>query len=146
MNLLVAAAALLLAGARAAAAPRPWREARRLAAVACLGIAAETAALSAGLYGYAGGWSVWRLPPAWVAACWLLLAAALGSVLKPLERRPVLAAAAGAAGGAAGFAVELGLGAARSIAPAPVALAAVAALWSLLLPAAFAVSRAAGRM
>ena len=72
MNWLVAAAALVLAGARAAAGPRPRREARRLAAVGLLGIAVEAAALRVGLYGYAGGWKIWWLPPAWVAACWLL--------------------------------------------------------------------------
>ena len=146
MNWIVASAALAVTGARAAASARPKRELMRLAAVGLLGVAVETGALRAGLYGYAGGWSAWWLPPAWVAALWLLLAAALESSLKPLARRPALAAAAGAAGGAAVFAVELGLGAARSIAPAPLALAAVAALWALLLPLAFAVSRAAGRV
>lgn len=146
MNWIVSAAALALAGARVAASPRPKKELFRLAAIGLLGVAVEAAALRAGLYGYAGGWSAWWVPPAWVAALWLLLAAALESALKPLERRPGLAAAAGAAGGAAVFALELGLGAARSIAPAPLALAAVAALWALLLPLAFFVSRAAGRV
>jgi hypothetical protein len=146
VNVLVAAAALVLAGARAAAGARPRREAKRLAAVCLLGVAAEAGALRAGLYGYAGGWSVWWLPPAWVAACWLLLAEALETGLKPLGRRPALAAAAGAAGGGAVFALELGLGAARTIIPAPAALVAVAALRAALLPLAFAVSRAAGRV
>lgn len=148
MNLpdFVAAAALLLVGARAAACARPRRELRRLAAVGLLGAVAEAVALAVGLYGYAGGWAVWWLPPAWVLALWLLLAATLESGLKPLARRPRLAAAVGALGGAAVFAVELRLGAARSIAPAPVSLAAVAALRAALLPLAFGVSRAAGKV
>ncbi|HXT00852.1 MAG TPA: hypothetical protein VN915_09280, partial [Elusimicrobiota bacterium] len=72
MNWIVASAALAVTGARAAASARPKRELMRLAAVGLLGVAVETGALRAGLYGYAGGWSAWWLPPAWVAALWLL--------------------------------------------------------------------------
>lgn len=140
------AAAALLVGAHARACARPRRELRRLAAVGLFGAAAESAALGAGLYGYAGGWAVWWLAPAWVAALWMLLGATFESSLRPLERRPRLAAAAGALGGAACFALALRLGAARFIAPAPVGLAAVGALWAALLPLAFAVSRLAARV
>lgn len=141
-----AAAAALLVGAHAAASGRPRRELRRLAAVGLFGILAESAALGAGLYGYAGGWPVWWLAPAWIAALWLLLGATLESSLRPLERRPRLAAAAGAIGGALSFALAQRLGAARFIAPAPVGLAAVGALWAALLPLAFAVSRFATKV
>jgi hypothetical protein len=139
------AAAAMLVGAHAAASARPLRELRRLAAVGAFGIAVESAALAAGLYGYSGGWGEWWLAPAWIAALWLLLAATLESSLRGLGRSPALAAAAGALGGALAFALALRLGAARFIAPAPVGLAAVAALWAAALPLAFAVSRLAGR-
>jgi hypothetical protein len=139
------AAAALLVGAHAAASERPLRELRRLAAVGLFGAAVESAALGAGLYGYAGGWAAWWLAPAWIASLWLLLGATFESSLRFLSRRPGLAAAAGALGGALSFALAMKLGAARFIAPAPVGLAAVAALWAAVLPLAFAVSRLAGK-
>ena len=138
-------AAALLVGAHAAAAARPGRELRRLAAVGLFGVAVESAALGLGLYGYAGGWAAWWLAPAWIAALWLLLGATFESSLRFLSRRPGLAAAAGAFGGALSFALAMKLGAARFIAPAPVGLAAVAVLWAAVLPLAFAVSRLAGK-
>jgi hypothetical protein len=141
-----AAAAVLLVGAHAAASSRPLRELRRLAAVGLFGAAVESAALAAGLYGYAGGESVWWLAPAWVAGLWLLLGATLESSLRPLDRRPALAAAAGAMGGALSFAAATRLGAAGFIAPAWTGLAVVAVLWAAALPLAFAVSRLAGEM
>jgi hypothetical protein len=139
------AAAAAFVGAHAAASARPLRELRRLAAVGLFGVAVESAALSAGLYGYAGGWAAWWLAPAWVAALWLLLAATFESSLRFLERRPRLAATAGAVGGAVSLALAMRLGAARSIAPEPAGLAAVAVLWAAALPLAFVVSRLAGR-
>jgi hypothetical protein len=72
------------------------------------------------------------------------LGATFESSLRLLARRPRLAAAAGALGGALSFALAMGLGAARFIAPAPGGLAAVAVLWAAALPLAFAVSRRAG--
>lgn len=138
------AAAAALVGAHAAASDRPLRELRRVAAVGLFGAAVESAALSAGLYGYAGGWPAWWLAPAWSAALWLLLGATFESALRPLNRRPLRASAAGALGGALSLALAAKLGAARFIAPAPVGLAAAAALWAALLPLALAVSRFAG--
>ncbi|MFI5360422.1 MAG: DUF2878 family protein [Elusimicrobiota bacterium] len=139
------AVAALLLGAHGAFCSRPRRELRRLAAVGIFGVGVESAAGGAGLYGYAGGWGIWWLAPGWIAALWLLLGATFESSLRPLDRKPGLAAAAGALGGAFAFGVATRLGAARFIAPDAVGLTAVAALWAAALPSALAVSRLAGR-
>ena len=144
MSWLGPAAAVLLAGAHAAGCAQPLRELRRLAAVGLFGAAVESAALGAGLYGYAGGWAVWWLAPAWTVSLWILLGATFESALRPLARSPRLAAPAGAIGGALGFALALKLGAVRFIVPAPMGLAVVSVLWAALLPLAFSVSRFAG--
>ena len=136
-----AAAGILLLGACVYQRAHPRRELRRLAAVGLLGAAVESAALASGLYGYAGGWGIWWLAPAWVVVLWLLLAATFDSPLRALDRRPFLAATAGAAGGALSFALAAKMGAASFIAPTPVGLAAVALLWAAALPLALAVSR-----
>ena len=138
------AAALLLVSAHAAESAHPARELRRLAAVGLFGVAVESAALGAGLYGYAGGGAVWWLAPAWIVSLWLLLGATFESSLLSLARRPRLAAPAGAIGGALSFALAMKLGAVRFIVPASLGLALVAILWAALLPLAFAVSRYAG--
>jgi hypothetical protein len=135
----------LLVGAHAAGSGRPRRELRRLAAVGLFGVVVESAALGAGLYGYAGGWAVWWLAPVWVAALWLLLGATFESSLRLLARRPRLAAAAGGIGGALSFALAVKLGAVRFIVPASTGLAVVAILWAAVLPLAITVSRLAGR-
>ena len=138
------AATALLLGVHAGAAARPFHELRRLAAVGAFGVAVESAALASGLYGYAGGWAVWWLAPAWVAALWLLLGATFESSLRFLDRRPLLTAAAGAAGGGLSLALAMRLGAARFAVPPSVGLAGGALLWAAALPLAFAVSRLAG--
>lgn len=136
--------AALLIAAHLIRSPRPRREARRLAAVGAFGAVVESAAISAGLYGYAGGWGTWRLAPAWIVALWVLFGATFESLLSRLDRRPWLAALFGAVGSPLSFSAGVRMGAARFVAPPAVGLAAVAALWAWALPAAFALARVAG--
>ncbi|NNN07551.1 MAG: DUF2878 domain-containing protein [Elusimicrobia bacterium] len=138
------AAAAVLIGLHLAASRDPARELRRLAAVGAFGAALESAAVALGLYGYAGGWGVWWLAPAWIVALWVLLAATFESSLAWLDGRPWLAAAVGAVASPLIFSAGARLGAAGYVAPPFVSLAALAVVWSAALPLAFAVSRAAG--
>lgn len=121
-----------------------WRAARGTAAVVLLGALIESLALSAGAYGYAGGWPVWWLPPWWVLALWALLGMIIGALPAPLRSRPWLSAVCGGLLGPLGFVVLVRLGAARFIVPPAVGLAFVGILWAFVLPLAFAVRRAAG--
>lgn len=138
------AAAALLVGAHLADSERPAREARRLAAVGLFGLVLESAAIAAGLYGYAAGGPVWWLAPAWIVSLWVLIAATFESSLSWLDRRPRLAAAFGAVGSPLSFSAGARMGAARFLVPTPVGLAALAALWAAALPLAFWISRLAG--
>lgn len=132
------AVAAVLVAAHLASAPRPRRELRALAAVGLLGAAIEAAALSAGLYEYACAPSSRWLPPAWIVALWVLLAATFDSSLGWLAGRPGLAALFGAVGSPLSFSAGARLGAARLLVPAPLGLAALAAIWAVGLPAALA--------
>jgi hypothetical protein len=138
------AAAAALIGLHLAAVPDRARELRRLAAVGVFGAAVESAAIALGLYGYAGGWGIWWLAPAWIVALWALLGATFESSLSWLSRKPRLAALFGAVGSPLSFSAGVRMGAAGFVAPPPVALAALAVLWAAALPLAFAVSRLAG--
>jgi hypothetical protein len=138
------AAVAVLVGLHVANTPRRARELRRLAAVGAFGAALESAAIAAGLYGYAGGWPVWWLAPAWIVALWILLGATFESSLGWLAGRPWLAALFGAIGSPLSFSAGVRMGAAGFVAPPPVALAALAVLWAAAFPLAFAVSRLAG--
>ncbi len=87
---------------------------------------------------------MWWLAPAWIVSLWVLIAATFDSSLSWMNRKPWLAAAFGAVGSPLSFAAGVRLGAAGFVAPAPVALAALAVLWAAALPLAFVVSRLAG--
>lgn len=121
----------------------PKREARRLAAVGLFGLVLESAAQGAGLYAYRGAPAAW-LAPAWIVALWILLAATFGASLGWLERRPRLCAVLGAAASPLSFTAGARLGAAELTWPAPAGLIALSALWFVVLPASFAIARAAG--
>ncbi len=137
-------AAVALIGLHLAVTRDPARELRRLAAVGAFGAALESAAISLGLYGYAGGWGVWWLAPAWVVAVWVLLASTFESSLASLGGRPRLAALFGAVGGPLSFLIGVRMGAAGFVAPPLVSLAALSALWAAALPLALVVSLTAG--
>ncbi len=138
------AVAAALVALHVASVPDRARELRRLAAVGAFGAVVETAAVALGLYGYAGGWGVWWLVPAWIVALWVLLGATFESSLAWLSGRPWLAALFGAVGSPLSFSAGVRMGAAAFVAPPRVALAALAVLWAFAFPLAFAVSRFAG--
>jgi hypothetical protein len=138
------AAAVLLIGAHLAGSERRVRELRRLAAVGLFGLVLESAAIAAGLYGYAGGGPAWWLAPAWIVSLWVLIAATFESSLSWLNGRPWLAAAFGAVGSPLSFSAGVKMGAAGFLVPTPIGLAALAAIWAAALPLAFEISRLAG--
>jgi hypothetical protein len=137
------AAAVLLIGLHLTTVANRGRELRRLAAVGAFGAVVESVAIVLGLYGYAGGWGVWWLAPAWIVALWVIMGATFESSLAWLSRKPRLAALCGAVGSPLSFAAGVRMGAAGFVAPAPVALAAIGVLWAAALPLAFFVSRLA---
>ena len=120
------------------------RTARGIVAVVALGALIESLALAAGVYGYAGGWAVWGLPPWWVLSFWGLLGAGIGLPPAALRPRPWRSAACGALLGPLVFAALVRLGLARFLAAPEAGLALVGVLWACALPLAFAVRRAAG--
>lgn len=138
------AATVALIGLHLATVSNRARELRRLAAVGVFGALVETAAIALGLYGYAGGWGIWWLAPAWIVALWILLGATFESSLAWLSRKPWLAALFGAIGSPLSFSAGARMGAAGFVAPPTVALAAIGLLWAAALPLAFFVSRLAG--
>lgn len=138
------AAAAVLVGLHLAVTRDPARELRRLAAVGAFGAALESVAVSLGLYGYAGGWGIWWLAPAWIVALWVMLAATFESSLAWLDGRPRLTALIGALGGPLSFSAGVRMGAAGFVASPLLSLAALSALWAAALPLALAVSRTSG--
>lgn len=140
-------AALALLAAHLRLHEEPAREARALALIGLFGLVLESALGAAGLYRFASGWEAapW-LAPAWIVALWLLLAATFESSLAWCASRPWLAALLGLVGGPLSFAAGEAMGAARLLAPRPVGLLLVGAVWAAAFPAACALARAGRSM
>ena len=117
-----------------AVSARPAVEARLVGAACLIGLVAESGIVGQGLVAYPSGQPLAWLAPYWIVAMWGLLAISLNVTLRWLKGRPWLAAALGAVAGPASFACGVRLGGARFL-DAPAALATLAVVWGVLLPA-----------
>jgi hypothetical protein len=113
--------------------PQPSREARIVAVVAMTGWLWDSALVAAGWLAYPGAAAATVVAPAWIAALWAVFAVQLNVLFVWLRGRWALAMAVGACAGPLSFRAGALLGAVRFAHPL-VALAVLAAGWSLLLP------------
>lgn len=74
------------------------------------------------------------LPPLWLALLWSCFCATLRQGLKPLHRRPWLAALLGAVGGSSSYLLGAQLGAVELGYSSSASLLILAPIWALLLP------------
>jgi hypothetical protein len=118
---------------------RPATELALVGVLCAIGLVAESAMVALGHVAYPCGQPVAWLAPYWLVALWGEFAIALNVTLRWLKRRPLLAAALGAAFGPLSFLGGARLGAARFI-DEPAALVALAAMWALLMPLVMAAS------
>jgi len=118
---------------------RPRVEALLVAAVAALGLLAETVVVALGHATFVSGQWHPALPPAWLVALWAVFAVTLNVTLRWLHGRPLLAAALGALAGPVAFASGVRLGAARFVDPAA-AIATLVVEWGVMMPLLVALS------
>ena len=116
-----------------AAAARPAREARLVAAAVAIGFCVETAVAWQGHVAYPSGQPIELLAPYWMVALWGLLAITLNVTMRWLKGRHALAALLGAIAGPASFYSGVQLGGARFVDTLP-ALLTLAGSWAVLLP------------
>jgi hypothetical protein len=118
---------------------RPATELALVAALAAIGLVAESAVVAQGHVAYPSGQPVAWLAPYWMVALWAEFAIALNVTLRWLKRRPLLAAALGAVFGPLSFLGGVRLGGARFV-DETAALATLACLWAALMPLVMALS------
>jgi len=118
---------------------RPARELALAAALAGIGLVAESLIAAQGHVVYAARQPLAWLAPYWIVALWAQFAMAPNVTLRWLKRRPWLAALLGAVVGPLSFVGGVRLGAARFV-DAPAALAMLAVQWALLMPLVMALS------
>lgn len=112
---------------------RPAQEARLVALVCLIGLAAETLHVALGNIGYPSGQPFAQLPPYWMIGLWGLFAIQLNVTLRWLRPRLWLAALLGAVAGPASFASGVRLGGASFVHVTP-ALAELVISWAVLMP------------
>ena len=117
-----------------AVSARPAQEARLVALACVLGFVVETAAVWQGHVSYPSGQPFATLAPYWMVALWGLLAIALNVTMRWLKPRLWLAALFGAVGGPMSFVGGVKLGGAAFV-HETAALATMACVWALLMPA-----------
>jgi len=110
-----------------------------VATIGALGTLWDVLPAATGLIEYRSGVAALSGVPYWIAALWLAFATTLNVSLRWLRERPLIAALAGAVAGPACYGTAATLGALTLTEPRQ-ALAAQAAAWSLLLPAALAIA------
>ncbi|TLM65755.1 MAG: DUF2878 domain-containing protein [Deltaproteobacteria bacterium] len=107
-----------------------------------LGLAFDSALMSAGLFAPVQTVPGWPFSPPWMIALWLNFAATLNVSLSWLQGRPLLSAAFGAIGGPLAYCGGAGLGATVSF-PSEAAIAALAVGWGVVTPLLFRIAAAA---
>ncbi len=112
---------------------RPAREARLLLAAAAIGVVWDGLLVASGLLTYPSGMILPWLPPVWIVALWVLFATMLNVTLRWLHGRWILAALFGAVGGPMAFYAGSRLGGV-AFGETLMALAVIAAGWSVLTP------------
>lgn len=121
--------------------PAPLAQAALVGLTGVVGLVLDSLLLASGWVDFAGGALAGQLAPLWMVALWANFAPTLSVTLRPLQRRPLLAAGLGLIGGPAAYwgGAELG---AMTFSNAPAALAALAVGWAVLMPLLLALARA----
>jgi hypothetical protein len=123
------------------------REARRLAAVAALGLASDSLMGWSGVLRFEAPWpGAEALPvaPPWLVGIWIMFAGTFGTTLKWLSARPWLAAGLGAVLGPLAYGAGARLGAAAVGEPVWANLLVLAGVWAVLTPLLFRVHALTG--
>ncbi len=121
------------------------RELALIAIAAAAGLLLDTLQVRLGALRFEAGVVAAGWAPPWIALLWGQFAATFRGCLAGLSGRPTLAAALGLVGGPAAYFAGARLGAVELGAPAIRALASIAAIWAVALPAGFALARALDR-
>jgi hypothetical protein len=133
----VVGAALALHFARST---RPMAEIRLALCALAIGLAWDGALLHLGMLEFAAPGPFEAMPPAWMLALWPLFASTLNVSLRWLRRRPLAAAALGAAAGPLSYWAGARLGALGLPEPGA-ALALLAVGWAAITPLLLALAR-----
>jgi len=116
-----------------AIARAPLAEAALVGAAATVGLVLDSLLLATGWVEFTGGNLAGQLAPPWMLALWVNFALTLNVSLRPLQERPLLAAAVGMVGGPFAYWGGAQLGA-MTFLNAPAALTALAIEWAVLTP------------
>ncbi len=116
-------------------------EAALLLAVAAFGLVFDSLLTSLGVLAHPANPARLGLQPLWMLTLWLNFATTLNHSLRWLGRRPLLAPALGAIGGAGAYLAGARLGA-LAVAPGPIPILTLAAAWGLAVPALSLLARA----
>lgn len=115
-------------------AKRPSTELVLIVACAAIGAVFDSILVSAGLVTYSSGMFSDSLAPYWIIGMWVLFATTLNLSLSFLKGRPVAAAAMGFVGGPLAYIGGSKLGGIEFV-DQPLALAALAVGWAIIMPA-----------
>jgi hypothetical protein len=118
----------------------PLEEAKLIASVIVIGGIWDSALVSFGLLAYPSSGTMSGFAPVWIFVMWGLFAAQINTTYPWLQRRIWLAPLLGAVAGPLSFRAGAALGALQFAKPWP-ATVALAAGWSILLPAIIGLSR-----
>lgn len=127
-------AALVACAVHVVDSQRPISAVAAIAAVAILGVIAETALMVTGLVSYAAPWPAEWAAPVWLVAMWAAFATLPDRALSFLRKRPAVAAALGALAGPLAYLAGARLGAMQLETPILWPLAAIAMMWCLAMP------------
>lgn len=116
-----------------AIARAPLAEAALIGVAGAVGLVLDSLLLATGWVEFTGGALAGQLAPPWMAALWVNFALTLNVSLRPLQERPLLAAALGMIGGPLAYWGGAQLGA-MTFLNAPAALGALALEWAVLTP------------
>lgn len=125
--------ALLLTAGHVVLARQRAAELGLVAAATLTGAAVETWQIASGTYAALADWSPGGAPPLWLLALWAQFATTFRMSLWTIVRRPLVAAAFGAAGGPIAFLAGARIGAAVLGTPIDMTMLRLAAAWGLAL-------------
>ena len=109
------------------------RDARLIGLAVAVGFWVEVLLLATGTYSFTSGTFAAVLPPAWMLLMWAQFGATFPHSLKPIIKRPVLAAVFSALGGPIAFIAGQGLGAVTLLPPVSTGLLRLAVCWAIAM-------------
>ena len=121
-------------------AREPRREIALILMTAAVGLAWDSALVTAGWLAYPTGTIVTGLAPYWIVGMWILFATTLNVSFRWLQERPALAAAMGGVFGPLSYQAGAAAGAVELVQPVA-ALTALGIAWALLMPGLLMIAR-----